>query len=66
MKQLIQNITAHPKTTVLGLLSAAGMVVGLLTSQGVTGGHLGTGTVVGFAGALVAGLTGMVARDPGN
>ena len=61
---LWQNVTQHPKTTAAGLLIAVTTVAGVLTSQGVSLGHVGTGTVVTLASALASALLGLLAKDP--
>jgi hypothetical protein len=61
----ISNIWQHPKTTAVGLLIAATTVAGVLSQQGITLGHAGTGTVVTLAGALASAFLGLLARDPG-
>lgn len=58
------NIWQHPKTSLAGVLIAAGTIAGVLGQQGVALGRMGTGTVVSFVGALAAALLGLLARDP--
>lgn len=60
----IANIWNHPKTSFAGLLIAAVTVAGVLSQQGVTLGHAGSGTVVTLAAALATALLGLLARDP--
>jgi hypothetical protein len=60
----IANIWNHPRTSAAGLLIAAVTVAGVLSQQGVTLGHAGSGTVVTLAGALATALLGLLARDP--
>lgn len=60
------QITKHPKTTVVGLLIAITTVVGALTTQGVTLGHAGTGTVVSLIGGIATALLGLLASDPAS
>ena len=62
---LISNIWNHPRTSAAGLLIAIATVAGVLSQQGVTLGHAGTGTVVSLIAALATALLGLVARDPG-
>lgn len=61
---VLANIWQHPKTSLAGVLIAAGTMAGVLGQTGVTLGKLGTGTVVSFVGALSAALLGLLARDP--
>lgn len=60
----LSSFTQHPKTTAIGLLTAAVSIAGVLSQQGITLGHVGTGTVVSFVGALGAALLGIFAHDP--
>lgn len=63
---MFSNIWNHPKTTIVGLLAAAGTVFGVLSTQGVSLGHVGAGTGVALGSALVTALLGMLARDPSS
>ena len=58
------NIWRHPKTSVTGLLIAVSTVAAVLSQQGVSFGHAGSGTVVTLAGSLATALLGLLARDP--
>lgn len=60
----IQNIWTHPRTSVAGLLIAVATIAGVLSQQGITLGHAGTGTVVSLIAALATALLGLVSRDP--
>jgi hypothetical protein len=60
----IANIWNHPRTSVAGVLIAAITVAGVLSQQGVSLGHAGSGTVVTLIGALATALLGLLARDP--
>jgi len=60
------NIWKHPKTSAAGVLIAVASVAGVLSQQGITMGHAGSGTVVTLAGALATALLGLLAKDPGN
>lgn len=62
----IANIWLHPKTTAAGLLIAVVSIAGVLTQQGVTLGHAGSGTVASLAGAIASALLGLLARDPAS
>jgi hypothetical protein len=63
---LIGNIWNHPRTTLAGLLIAVASIGGVLSQQGVTLGHAGTGTVVTLVTALASALLGLVSRDPAS
>lgn len=58
------NIWRHPKTSVTGVLIAVSTVAAVLSQQGVTLGHVGSGTVLTLAGSLATALLGLLARDP--
>lgn len=60
------NIWNHPKTSAAGLLISIVTVAGVLSQQGITLGHAGTGTVVTLISGLGAALLGLLARDPGD
>jgi hypothetical protein len=66
MNPLITNIWNHPRTSAAGLLIAVVSIGGVLSQQGVTLGHAGTGTVVTLATAVASALLGLLARDPGQ
>ncbi len=59
------NLWQHPRTSAAGLLISVATVAGILSQQGVSLGHAGSGTVVSLAGALATALLGLLARDPG-
>lgn len=58
------NIWKHPKTSITGVLIAVSTVASVLSQQGVSFGHAGSGTVVTLAGSLATALLGLLARDP--
>ena len=60
----LNNVAAHPKTSVMGILIAVGTIAGVLSQQGVTLGHAGTGTVVTLVSGLASALLGLLAKDP--
>ncbi|HWE87226.1 MAG TPA: hypothetical protein VG267_19930 [Terracidiphilus sp.] len=60
----LSNIWQHPRTSLAGLLIAALTITGVLSQQGVTLGHAGTGSVVSLAAALATAFLGLLARDP--
>ena len=66
MSLLISNIWNHPRTTAAGLLIAVVSIGGVLSQQGISLGHAGTGTVVTLATAIASALLGLLARDPGQ
>jgi hypothetical protein len=61
----ISNIWNHPKTSAAGLLISIVTIAGVLGQQGVTLGHIGTGSVVALVSGLGSALLGLLARDPG-
>ena len=61
---MLSNIWKHPKTSVVGMMTAITTVGGVLTQHGVTLGHAGTGTVVALIGAIASALLGLLAKDP--
>jgi hypothetical protein len=60
---MMQRMFGHPKTSVMGLLLAASTVAGVLQQQGISLGHVGTGTVVSLASALATAGLGLLAKD---
>ena len=62
----LSNLWKHPRTSVAGLLISIATVAGILTQQGVSLGHVGSGTAVSLAGALATALLGLISRDPGS
>lgn len=62
----IANIWRHPRTSAAGVLISLITVAGVLSQQGITLGHAGSGTVVTLIGALAAALLGLLARDPAS
>ena len=62
----LSNVWQHPRTSATGLLVSIVTVAGILAQQGVSLGHLGSGTVVSLTGALATALLGLLARDPGG
>ncbi len=63
MTELMERIVAHPKTSLAGLLLALTSVLGVLQQQGVSLGHVGTGSVISLASALATALLGLLAKD---
>jgi hypothetical protein len=64
MNPLISNIWNHPRTSAAGLLIAVVSIGGILSQQGISLGHAGTGTVVTLVTAIASALLGLLARDP--
>lgn len=62
--QWLENITAHPKTTAAGVLIAVVTAASVLSGQGISLGHAGTGTYVGLASSLATAFLGLIAKDP--
>jgi hypothetical protein len=62
----LSNIWQHPRTSLAGLLIAALTLTGVLSQQGVTLGHAGTGSVVSLVAALATASLGLLARDPAD
>jgi hypothetical protein len=62
---LLSNTWNHPRTSIAGLLIAIATISGVLSQQGITFGHAGTGTVISLIAALATALLGLIARDPG-
>ncbi len=60
------NIWQHPRTSAAGVLISVTALTGVLAQQGVSLGHVGSGTVVSLASALATALLGLMARDPGQ
>jgi hypothetical protein len=62
----IANAWNHPKTSAVGLLIATVTTTAVLSQQGVSLGHAGSGTIVTLVGAVATALLGLLARDPGS
>lgn len=62
----ISNIWNHPRTSAAGLLISIVTIAGVLSQQGVTLGHVGTGSVVTLVCGLGSALLGLLARDPSS
>jgi hypothetical protein len=60
---MMERVLEHPKTSAMGLLIAATTVLGVLQQQGISLGHVGTGTVVSLTGALATAVLGLLAKD---
>jgi hypothetical protein len=66
MNTFVSNIWNHPRTSAAGLLIAIISIGGVLSQQGITLGHAGTGTVVTLVTAIATALLGLLARDPAS
>ena len=66
MNTLVSNIWNHPRTSAAGLLIAIVSIGGVLSQQGISLGHAGTGTVVTLVTAIASALLGLLARDPAS
>lgn len=63
---MFSNIWQHPKTTILGILTALGTIIPVLSAQGVTLGHIGTGSGLALVSSLAAAIGLAVSKDPGS
>jgi hypothetical protein len=63
MMETMGRMIQHPKTSVAGVLLALTTVAGVLQQQGVSLGHVGTGTAVSLASALATAFLGLLAKD---
>ena len=62
----LNNIVEHPYTSVCGVLIGTATVCSVLSQQGITLGHAGTGTVVALISGLATAFLGLVSQDPGT
>lgn len=63
MAEILGRILEQPKTSAAGLLLALTTVLGVLQQQGVSLGHVGTGTVISLGSALATAVLGLLAKD---
>lgn len=63
MVQMMERVIEHPKTSAAGVLLAVTTVLGVLQQQGISLGHVGSGTVVSLVSALATALLGLFAKD---
>lgn len=63
MAEMMGRVFEHPKTSAVGLLLALTTVLGVLQQQGISLGHVGTGTAVSLASALATAFLGLLAKD---
>jgi hypothetical protein len=59
------NVVNHPKTSTAGLLIGVVSITSVLSQQGVTLGHVGSGDVLSMVAGVATVLLGLVAKDPG-
>lgn len=59
----MERVLANPKTSATGVLLGLTTVLGVLQQQGITLGHLGSGTIVSLGSALATAVLGMLAKD---
>jgi hypothetical protein len=60
---MMERMFGHPKTSAAGLLLALTTVLGVLQQQGISMGHVGTGTGVSLVCALATAGLGLLAKD---
>ena len=63
MRELFSRVTANPKSSAVGVLLAVTTVTGVLTTQGISLGKAGTGTVVALVSGLATAFLGLLAKD---
>ena len=63
---MLSNIWKNPKTSINGILVFVAVTAPVLQSQGVTFGHVGTGTWIGLTSALVYVWIKLLAKDSGG
>jgi hypothetical protein len=62
-QEIFERVFLNWKSTVRGTLTVVLVLCGVLSAQGVTLGHAGTGTVVTLIAALALALEGMLRKD---
>jgi hypothetical protein len=63
MNELWQRVVTNPKTSIAGLLIGLATACGVLSQQGVSLGHAGTGTVVALISAMATAFLGLLSQD---
>jgi hypothetical protein len=63
MRGILARVIEHPKTSVMGVLLMVTTLLGVMQQQGVSWGHVGSGTGVSLASALATALLGLLAKD---
>jgi hypothetical protein len=57
------RVFANPKSSVAGVLIALTTITGVLSAQGITLGHAGSGTVVALVSGLATAILGLLSKD---
>lgn len=63
MVNLLDRVISHPKTSAIGVLLGLTTVLGVLQQNGVSLGHVGSGTGISLASGLATALLGLLAKD---
>jgi hypothetical protein len=63
MTEMMERVVEHPKTSAAGLLLALTTMLGVLQQQGISLGHVGTGSGISLATALATAVLGLLAKD---
>lgn len=63
MTEIMGRMFGHPKTSAAGLLLALTTVLGVLQQQGISMGHVGTGTGISLSCGLATAVLGLLAKD---
>jgi hypothetical protein len=61
--EMMGRVIEHPKTSAAGLLLALTTVLGVLQQQGISLGHVGTGTVISLVSGVATAVLGLLAKD---
>jgi len=60
---ILGRVIEHPKTSLAGVLLGVTTVLGVLQQQGISLGHVGSGTAVSLASAMATAMLGILAKD---
>ncbi|HVJ04949.1 MAG TPA: hypothetical protein VM578_04720 [Candidatus Saccharimonadales bacterium] len=63
MAELMGRIAGHPKTSAAGILLGLTTVLGVLQQQGISLGHVGSGTVVSLVTGIATAVLGLLAKE---
>jgi hypothetical protein len=63
MTELLERVIEHPKTSLTGVLLGLTTLLGVLQQQGISLGHVGTGTAVSLLSAMATAVLGLLAKD---
>ncbi len=63
MAELMGRVVGHPKTSAAGILLGLTTVLGVLQQQGISLGHVGSGTVVSLATGIATAVLGLLAKE---